>query len=82
VLYFMTPRPPHPHGLSQDEDERCTSCEQHYGNPQIAARLGITDERGRPDGRSVGQYKRQAVSHIAVTLWPEYYRGKKARAGV
>lgn len=58
-LYFLTSRPPHERG-AQD----CESCEQHYGNPQIARRLGLST-------RQVARLKRQAILTIADHIWPE-----------
>ena len=73
VLYFMTERP----SLRGEHDAAdCNArCQAHYGNPEIAVELGLST-------RSVAAYKRWAISRIAVTIFPAWYRGKKARAGV
>lgn len=80
ALYYMTPRSTYP----RDHGEHACGgqCHEHYGNPQIARAFGWVDARGRPETRKVGQFKRQAVSRIAVTLFPEYYRGRKSRRGI
>lgn len=77
ILYFTILRPPHANWRTN-----CEVCQEHYGNAQIARALNLWDSHGRPDARAVGQYKRAAISRIAATLHPEFYRGKKARAGV
>ncbi len=76
LLYFVAARPPHRPGDGDD----CTWCAQHYGNPEVARDLAARGYALSP--RSVGQLKRAAISQIAVTLFPHYYRGKKARRGV
>lgn len=73
MLYFCARRP----DASHCEGEDCQTCQQHYGNEQVArdlARFGfsVTD-------REVGRVKQQVISQFALQLWPSYYRNIKRR---
>src|SRR4030095_3442394 len=73
ILYFCTRRPTYPRA---HDDCACRStCQAHYGNPQIAQALAATPHQ-------VAAWKRAGVARIAASLYPAYYRAHKALAGV
>lgn len=74
LLYFCARRP----DASQCQGDDCQSCQQHYGNEQVARdleRYGYT-----LSDRDVGRVKQQVISRIALRFWPSYYRNIKRRA--
>jgi len=71
LLYFVARRP----GAAACDGDGCQTCQQHYGNEQVACDLAAYGYR--LTAHQVGQYKQHAVAGMAAFFWPSYYRRMK-----
>lgn len=72
-LYFVARRP----SARSCEGDDCQSCQQHYGNEQVARDLGCFGYA--LTAHQVAQFKQHAVAGMAAQLWPAHFRRMKRR---
>lgn len=73
LLYFVARRP----GAAACAGDDCQTCQQHYGNEQVARDLACYGYH--LTSHQVGQYKQHVVAGMAAFFWPAYFRRMKRR---